>query len=159
MMHLKTIFTLAAIFTTVLVFGQDLRFLGIEGVYFGMPETELKDKVVIMDTTSSYKDTAFYLRSTSCHIYRRLNEKLSLNGFTASSLEFEFCDGKLAYVFVTVNGSVQTEAALRTLKQRFPKLNCKSQPCTNYDSKAKKLRIIAQNNMTKQELSFVLIGL
>jgi hypothetical protein len=158
-MRLRNLFFIAALFSFTLLSAQDLKFLGIEGVYFGMPETALTEKVIIMDTTSSYTDTAFYLRSTSCHIYRRTNEKLQLNGFTASSVEFEFCDGKLVYVFITVNGQAQTDAALRTLKQRFPKLQCKKDPCNRYDSKSKKLRVIASNNSPKQELSFVLIGL
>ncbi|MGL5889194.1 MAG: hypothetical protein ACRC3B_04880 [Bacteroidia bacterium] len=158
-MRLRNLFLIAALFSFTFLTAQDLKFLGIEGVYFGMPEAELKEKVLIMDTTSSYTDTAFYLRSTTCHIYRRKTEKLQLSGFNASSVEFEFCDGKLVYVFVTVNGQAQTEAAFRTLKQRFPKLQCKKDPCTNYDSKSKKLRIIANNNSSKQEFSFVLIGL
>jgi hypothetical protein len=158
-MRLRNLFFIAALFTATLLSGQDLKFLGIEGVYFGMQESELKEKVIIMDTSSSYTDTAFYLRSTTCHLYRRNNEKLQLNGFTASSVEFEFCDGKLVYVFVTVNGQAQTEAAFRVLKQRFPKLICKKEPCYRYDTKSKKLRVIANNNSNKQELSFVLIGL
>ncbi len=158
-MRLQHLFFIAALFSVSLLSGQDLKFLGIEGVYFGMQETELKEKVIIMDTSSSYTDTAFYLRSTTCHIYRRNNEKLQLNGFVASTVEFEFCDGKLVYVFVTVNGQAQTEAALRTLKQRFPKLQCKKEPCNRYDTKSNRLRIIANTNSKKQELSFVLIGL
>ncbi|MCA6364941.1 MAG: hypothetical protein IM638_18065 [Bacteroidetes bacterium] len=139
---------------------QDLGFLGIEGVRFGMPEAELKNKLLQMDSSSSYTgDTAFYLKVTTCHVYRRSNEKLQLNGFTATQIEFEFCDGKLVYVFVTVNGDMQTEAALRTLKQRFPRLGCKNNPCISYDTRSNKLRLIARHNQQIKELSFVLIAL
>ncbi|MCU0436146.1 MAG: hypothetical protein MUC87_22005 [Bacteroidia bacterium] len=152
-------FLLFALCLSLASAAQDLNFLGIEGVRFGMPEAELKNKLLQIDTSSSYtSDTAFYLKVTTCHIYRRSNEKLQLNGFTASRIEFEFCDGKLAYVFVTVNGDVNSEAALRTLKQRFPKLACKSNPCTSYDTRSKKLRLIANHNLQKKELSFVLIS-
>jgi hypothetical protein len=139
---------------------QDLGFLGIQGVRFGMPEAELKNKLLQIDSSSSYaSDTAFYLKVTTCHVYRRSNEKLQLNGFTASHIEFEFCDGKLVYVFVTVNGELQTEAALRVLKQRFPKLSCNTNSCMSYDTRSKKLRLIANHNLQRKELSFVLIAL
>lgn len=153
-------FLLFLLLLSVSAAAQDLGFLGIEGVLFGMPEAELKNKLLQIDSTSSYtNDTAFYLKVTTCHVYRRSNEKLQLNGFTASHIEFEFCDGKLVYVFVTVNGDLQADAALRTLKQRFPKLGCKANPCNSYDTRSNKLRLIANHNQQKKELSFVLIAL
>jgi hypothetical protein len=141
---------------------QSLDFLGLSGIRFGMTEAQLSNKVLLMDSTSSYKDTAFYLKSTRCHIYRRSSENLQLTGFTASRIEYEFCDNKLVYVFVQVAGKPQIDAALKTLQLRFPKIGCgKKTPLTNcarFDSSRRKLRVIGANDSSKQRLELVLIA-
>lgn len=139
---------------------QSLEFLGLKGVHFGMKSAEMKDKVVILDSTSAYKDTLTYMRNTRCQIYFRPAQELQLKGFKATRIEYEFCDGALGYVFVYVSGKDEIDRALATLKGTFPKLGCKGKPigdCTQMDSATKRMRLIINIDKKKQEMSFVLI--
>jgi hypothetical protein len=139
---------------------QKLDFLGLTGIHFSMKDSELEKKVVILDSTSVYKDTGLYVRNTRCLTYFRQNENLQLTGFTASSLQYEFCDHELAYVFVNVSGEKEIEKALAQLQLTFKKLGCKGKPlneCTQIDSSAKGMRIIINIDKKKQLMNFVLI--
>ncbi len=139
---------------------QSLEFLGMKGVHFGMKSAEMSDKVVILDSTSVYKDTLTYLRNTRCQMYFRPAQDLQLKGFKATRIEYEFCDGALGYVFVYVSGKDEIDRALATLKATFPKLGCKGKPigdCTQMDSSTKRMRLIINIDKKKQEMSFVLI--
>ncbi|HET6993128.1 MAG TPA: hypothetical protein VFJ43_17470, partial [Bacteroidia bacterium] len=40
---------------------QKLDFIGLHGIHFGMKSGEMTNKVVIIDSTSVYKDTALYI--------------------------------------------------------------------------------------------------
>lgn len=162
-MNVRTLlFLLFVLPAAPLLQAQSLDFLGLTGIRFGMTEAELRDKVLLMDSTTSYKDTAFYLKSTRCHIFSRSSENLQLAGFTASHIEYEFCDNRLVYVFVQVAGKTQIDAALKTLQLRFPKIGCgKKTPltnCTRFDSSRKKMRVIGTNDPNKQRLEIVLIA-
>jgi hypothetical protein len=140
---------------------QSLDFLGLSGVSFGMKAADMKEKTLIMDSTSAYKDTAVYLRNTRCHTYFKKNENLSLTGFKASRIEYQFCDQALTYVFVYVKGKTEIENALAQLKKTFTKLGCKKKTlydCERMDASAKGMRIIVNIDRAKQEMSFVLIS-
>jgi hypothetical protein len=140
---------------------QSLDFLGLKDVHFGMKASEMKDKTVILDSTSSYHDTAVYLRNTRCPMYFRKQENLALAGFTASRIEYEFCDNLLTYVFVYVNGKTEIDNAVATLKKTFRKLGCKGKPageCTQMDASASGMRIIVNIDQKNQRMSFVLIA-
>ena len=139
---------------------QKLDFLGLKGIHFGMKSAELNNKVVILDSSSVYKDTAVYIRSNRCLTYFRKNETLQLSGFLASSIQYQFCDKELAYVFINVSGEKEIEKALAELKKTFKKLGCKGKQlneCTQIDSYAKGMRIIINIDRKKQLMNFVLI--
>ena len=146
--------------STATLRAQQLDFLGLKGIYFGMKSADMPDKTVILDSTSSYKDTATYLRNTRCKMYFRKNENLSLAGFTASRVEYEFCDNELGYVFVYVKGNTEIDKAIAQLQLTFRKLGCKGKPasqCTLMDASAKGMRVIVNIDRKKQEMNFVLI--
>jgi hypothetical protein len=161
MMLRFSILLLFALLCSGRISAQDLDFLGIPNIHFGMKSEELKNKVVILDSTSSYNDTATYIRFTRCLVYVRPTENLQLNGFSAAQIEYEFCEGELVYVFVRVKGIENIEKAMVSLRKRFPKLNCgKKIPentCLLYDTFAKNIRIIVRKFPDKQEMTFVLI--
>jgi hypothetical protein len=139
---------------------QKLDFLGQNGVYFDRKDAEMNKKVVIMDSTSVYKDTALYIRNSRCLTYFRKEENLQLTGFNASSVQYQFCDKKLAYVFVDVTGENEIEKALKQLQLTFKKLGCKGKSlseCTQMDSSAKGMRIIINIDKKRQKMNFVLI--
>lgn len=138
---------------------QSLEFLGLKGVSFGMNSKDLSGKTVILDSTSSYKDTATYLRNTRCQLFFRKNENLALKGFNASRVEYEFCDKSLTYVFVYVKGQSEIDKAIAELKKTFPKLGCKGNAeCSQMDSAAKGMRIIVNIDRKTQQMNFVLIA-
>lgn len=160
---LKKRFTVIILFLLVAgaIRSQSLDFLGLTGVRFGMKTAEMTGKTVILDSTSAYKDTATYLRNTRCQMFFRKNEKLALNGFTASRIEYEFCENSLTYVFVYVKGQAEIDKAINELKKTFPKLGCKGKEaidCTQMDSASKGIRIIVNIDRKKQEMNFVLIA-
>lgn len=140
---------------------QSLEFIGLKDVAFGMSESAFANKVLKMDSTTSYNDTAFYLNTTRCHNYYRTNETLQLKGFTAGSIEYQFCDGKLQYVFISVSGKEETDKALNELQKTFTKLNCKEDKtgrnCQLMDSHAAHMRIIVRKNKAGDQMNFVLI--
>ena len=76
----------------------------MKGVSFGMKLELLEGRQLLMDTSSSYTDTALYLKNTRCHMYYCPQENLQLTGFTAKRVEYEFCDNELGYVFIYVSG-------------------------------------------------------
>lgn len=135
--------------------------LGISGIRFGMSEQELKHAVIILDTSSAYKDTAVYVRNTSCHNYFRSNEILQLKGFTAEHIEYRFCEGKLAFIFIDVNGTQHVRDALLRLGKLYPKLQqqlSKNPTLTAFDVTKNNVRMIGTVNAARDELSFVLIS-
>jgi hypothetical protein len=138
---------------------QSLDFLGLNNIHFGMKSSEMKGKVVIMDSTSVYKDTAVYLRNTRCHLYQRPAEKLDLRGFTASRIEYQFCDEKLSYVFIYVNGNAEIDKAVAELKKTFKNLGCKGElsGCDQMDASAKGIRCLVNIDRKTQRMNFVLI--
>lgn len=140
---------------------QSLEFLGLTNVSFGMNLKLLPDHQLILDTSSSYTDTALYLRNTRCQMYYRRNENLQLKNFTASHIEYEFCDSALGYVFIYVSGKENISDALSSLKTSFPKMGCgKNVPlgtCAQIDTHNSNLRLIAYIDHTKNEMNFVLI--
>jgi hypothetical protein len=139
---------------------QKLDFLGLTSIHFDMQDSALHNKVVMMDSTSVYKDTALYIRNSRCLTYFCKNGTLNLTGFTATSVQYQFCDNKLAYVFVDVAGEKEIEKALRQLQLTFKKLGCKGKSltdCTQLDSSAKGMRIIVNIDKKKQTMNFVLI--
>ncbi|HTF03185.1 MAG TPA: hypothetical protein VK826_04135 [Bacteroidia bacterium] len=148
------------LFGTVLN-AQSLDFLGLTGISYGMHLDSLKDRQLIMDTTSSYTDTALYLKQTRCQMYYRPNENLQLKGFNARHVEYEFCDNELGYVFVYVSGKTEISNALAALKVNFPKMNCgKNVPlgtCSLIDTHNNRLRLIVRVNQVTNEMNFVLI--
>lgn len=121
----------------------------------------LKNKQVVMDTSTAYKDTATYIRNTRCIIWQKKDQDMKLGEFTASKVEYEFCDKHLFYVFITVSGTDNVSKALHVIQSGFPKAGCgKGTPlgnCTSFDSKNKKYRIIATQQAGGQELSLVII--
>ncbi len=139
---------------------QKLDFLGMTGMHFDMKDTSLPGKTVIMDSTSVYKDTALYIRNNRCLTYYREKETLQLTGFLASSVQYQFCDHRLVYVFVDISGEAEIEKTLKQLQLTFKKLGCKGKQlseCSQFDSSAKGIRIIINIDRKKQLMNFVLI--
>jgi len=140
---------------------QLLDSLGISGVRFGMSEQELKNAVIILDTSSAYKDTSVYIRNTTCHNYFRTNETLQLKGFPASHIEYRFCDGNLAFIFIDVKGTQHVSSALIRLGKLNPKLQqllSKNPVLTAFDVTRNNVRMIGTVNASRDQLSFVLIS-
>jgi hypothetical protein len=140
---------------------QKLDFLGLKNIYFGMASSEMPDKTVILDTSSSYHDTLTYLRNTRCQVYFRRTQDLRLTGFTASRIEYEFCDSHLHYVFIYVDGNAEIDKAINTLKQTFRKLGCKGKEtskCTQMDATAAGMRCIVNVDRKTEKMNFVLIS-
>jgi len=140
---------------------QILDSLGISGIRFGMSEQELKNAVIILDTSSAYKDTAVYIRNTTCHSYFRTNERLQLKGFPASHIEYRFCDGNLAFIFIDVKGTQHVRDALIRLGKLYPKLQqqlSKNPALTAFDLTRNNVRMIGSINASRDQLSFVLIS-
>lgn len=146
---------------TLTVSAQKLDFLGMPGVHFGMKIKELPAPQLMLDTSSSYKDTALYLRNTRCQMYYSKTQNLKLSGFTASKVEYEFCDSSLGYVFVYVSGKTEIDSALITLKKEFPRLGCGKKgslsQCALLDAQNGKMRLIVRINQQTNEMNFVLI--
>lgn len=139
---------------------QKLDFIGLKGIHFGMKSALLTDKIVILDSSSVYKDTALYIRNNRCLTYFRSTDTLQLIGFTAKSIQYQFCNNELAYVFIDVAGENEIEKSLAELKKTFKKLGCKDKPisqCTQMDCYAKGMRIIINVDRKKQVMNFVLI--
>jgi len=125
-----------------------------------MKANELKNKVAILDSTSIYKDTAQYIQSTRCVSYKVSTEKLQLNNFLCNSIQYQFCDKKLEYIFINVSGEVEIKKALNELNKRFKKMGCKGKPmvaCTQIDTKSKGIRIIINIDPKSSSMNFVLI--
>jgi hypothetical protein len=161
MQRLFFISVLSFLFLSLESSAQSLDFLGISDVHFGMKVSEMTNKTLLIDSTSAYKDTATYLRNSRCHTYSRKAENLKLPGFTASRIEYQFCDGQLVYVFVYVKGKTEIERSLNELKKTFPKLGCKGKKlldCPQLDASSKGMRVIVNTNLAKEEMSFVLIS-
>lgn len=122
---------------------------------------ELIAPQLMLDTSSSYKDTALYLNNTRCQMYYSKAQNLKLDGYTASKVEYEFCDSTLSYVFVYVSGKTEIANALAALKIDFPRMSCgKNVPlgtCTLIDTKRGGVRLILRIDQTKNEMNFVLI--
>lgn len=139
---------------------QKLDFLGMNNISFQMKANELKNKVAILDSTSIYKDTAQYIQSTRCVSYKVSTEKLQLNNFLCNSIQYQFCDKKLEYIFINVSGEVEIKKALNELNKRFKKMGCKGKPmvaCTQIDTKSKGIRIIINIDPKSSSMNFVLI--
>ncbi|MBI3509053.1 MAG: hypothetical protein HY064_00200 [Bacteroidetes bacterium] len=139
---------------------QKLDFIGLKGISFGMKSADMPDKTVILDSTSAYKDTAVYMRNTRCQTYFRRTQEMQLTGFTASSIQYEFCDGELEYVFIDVSGNNSIDSALSQLQKTFHKLGCKGKPlnqCTQLDASASGMRLIVNVDRKNQKMNFVLI--
>ncbi len=152
--------TLLLLFTGFFLNAQKLDFLGLKGIHFNMSPNEVDNKVVVMDSSSVYKDTSLYIRNNRCLTYFRKDDNLQLIGFTASSIQYEFCDKHLAYVFVNVIGKSEVEKALKQLQLTFKKLGCKGKQlsdCTNIDSSAKGMRLIINMDEKHTKMNFVLI--
>jgi hypothetical protein len=153
-------FLLLFLLTAFSLPAQKLDFLGLNGLHFDMKDSEMPGKTVIMDSTSVYKDTVLYIRNSRCLTYFRTDENLQLTGFNAASVQYQFCDHKLAYVFVDVKGEKEIDKTLAQLQLTFKKLGCKGKPlseCTQLDSSAKGMRIIINIDRKKQTMNFVLI--
>ncbi len=139
---------------------QKLDFLGMNNISFQMKANELKNKVAILDSTSIYKDTAQYIQSTRCVSYKVSTEKLQLNNFLCHSIQYQFCDKKLEYIFINVSGEIEIKKALNELNKRFKKMGCKGKPmvaCTQIDTKSKGIRIIINIDPKSSSMNFVLI--
>ena len=139
---------------------QKLDFLGMNNISFQMKANELKNKVAILDSTSIYKDTAQYIQSTRCVSYKVNTEKLQLNNFLCNSIQYQFCDKKLEYIFINVSGEIEIKKALNELNKRFKKMGCKGKPmvaCTQIDTKSKGIRIIINIDPKSSSMNFVLI--
>jgi hypothetical protein len=140
---------------------QSLEFLGLPEISFGMKLKALNDAQLILDSSSSYNDTALYLRSTRCQMYYRKNENFTLKGFTASRIEYEFCDSTLGYVFIYASGKENISNALSSLQLSFTKMGCgKNIPlgsCALIDTHNKDLRLIMHIDHAKQEMNMVII--
>jgi hypothetical protein len=149
------------LFLSLSAWSQNLDFLGMPDVRFGMKINELAAPQLLLDTSSSYTDTALYLRNTRCQMYYSKTQDHQLKGFAASKIEYEFCDSALGYVFVYVNGKAAIDSALVTLKKEFPRLGCKNSDqlnqCGLLDAQNSKMRVIVRINQTTSEMSFVLI--
>ena len=139
---------------------QKLDFLGMNNISFQMKANELKNKVAILDSSSIYKDTAQYIQSTRCVSYKVSTEKLQLNNFLCNSIQYQFCDKKLEYIFINVSGEIEIKKALNELNKRFKKMGCKGKPmvaCTQIDTKSKGIRIIINIDPKSSSMNFVLI--
>ena len=139
---------------------QKLDFLGMNNISFQMKANELKNKVAILASTSIYKDTAQYIQSTRCVSYKVSTEKLQLNNFLCNSIQYQFCDKKLEYIFINVSGEIEIKKALNELNKRFKKMGCKGKPmvaCTQIDTKSKGIRIIINIDPKSSSMNFVLI--
>ncbi len=148
------------LFAGISLSAQKLDFLGMNGMYFDMKDTSLPGKTVMLDSTSIYKDTALYIRNNRCLTYYRKSETLQLTGFLASSIQYQFCDHKLAYVFVDISGEAEIEKTLKQLQLTFKKLSCKGKQlseCSQFDTNAKGIRIIINIDRKRQTMNFVLI--
>jgi|GEM_PF-1003225 hypothetical protein len=152
---------LLCVFTLTGYSQQVLDSLGLSGIRFGMSEQELKNSVIILDTSSAYKDTAVYIRNTTCHNYFRTNETLQLKGFLAGHIEYRFCDGKLAFIFIDVKGAQHVSDALIRLSKLYPKLQLqlsKNPALASFDVTRNNVRMIGTVNAARDQLSFVLIS-
>jgi len=154
--HARTLLCLLLLSSGALS-AQKLVFLGLPEIEFGMHVDSLKDRVVVMDTTTSYKDTAAFIRSTRCVIWFKPGQQLQLNGFIASRIEYEFCDKRLHYVFVRIRGKEEIAKAVATLKTEFTKADCWPIECQALDTSSKKFRLIASLEKGGEELSLVVI--
>lgn len=143
------------------VFAQKLDFLGLTGMHFGMKIKELPAPQLMLDTSSSYDDTALYLKSTRCQMYYSKTQNMQLDGFMASAIEYQFCDSLLSYVFVRVSGKEEIAKAMTALKVDFPKMSCgKNVPvgmCTFVDTTNRHVRLILKVDSATNEMSFVII--
>jgi hypothetical protein len=160
-MRLSAGFLFAFFFVTITASAQQLDFLGLNGIHFGMKIKELPGPQLMLDSSSSYTDTAVYLANSRCQMYYSRAQNLQLAGFNASKVEYEFCDSALSYVFVTVIGKDEIDKALATLKVHFTKMGCgKNVPlgsCSLIDTKKGNLRMILRINHETNEMSFVII--
>lgn len=160
-MRKSAVLLLFLLFAAISVGAQSLDFLGLPAVSFGMKLKNLPDNRLIMDTSSSYSDTALYLKTTRCQMYYQQNQNLQLKGFTASRIEYEFCDSTLGYVFVYVSGKDNISNALNSLKTTFPKMSCgRNVPlgtCSLIDTHNGKMRMIVHIDQVKNEMNFVII--
>jgi hypothetical protein len=151
----------AFLFSCVSAPAQKLDFLGMPDVRFGMKINELSSPQLILDTSSSYSDTAMYLRNTRCQMYYSKTQKLQLDGFSASQVEYEFCDSSLSYVFIYVSGKTEIANALAALKVDFPRMSCgKNVPlgtCTLIDTSNRQVRMILRIDQVTNEMNLVLI--
>lgn len=140
---------------------QSLEFLGKPEIKFGMKPEVLKNRRLIIDSTSSYPDSAAFIKNTRCHLYYKSDENLNLAGFAATAIHYEFCSDELGYVFVYVSGKTEIANALAKLKQHFPKMNCgKKVPlgsCNLIDTHNRNLRMILRIDHTTNQMNFVLI--
>jgi hypothetical protein len=149
------------LFAAVAAQAQNLAFIGLKDIKFGMTVENLGPKKLMIDTSTSYKDSATFVRNTRCITWQKSGQDFALTGFTASKVEYEFCDGRLFYVFITVSGAAEVSKALATLQINFPKAGCgKNVPignCKSFDTTNGKMRMIATLENNGQELSLVLI--
>lgn len=161
LMRLSAGLLISFLFMTTLASAQKLDFLGLNGIHFGMKIRELPAPQLMLDTSSSYKDTALYLANTRCQMYYSQTQNLQLAGFYATKVEYEFCDSSLSYVFINVSGKEEIDKALATLKIHFPGMSCgKNVPlgsCSLIDTKKGKLRMILRINHETNEMNFVII--
>jgi hypothetical protein len=103
----------------------------------------------------------YYIRNTTCHNYFRTNEALQLKGFPASHIEYRFCDGNLAFIFIDVKGTQHVSSALIRLGKLNPKLQqqlSKNPILTAFDVTRNNVRMIGTVNASRDQLSFVLIS-
>lgn len=94
-------------------------------------------------------------------MYYQEGQQVQLQGFSATRVEYEFCDSALGYVFVYVSGKDNISNALNTLKTTFPKMSCgKHVPlgtCSLIDTHNAKMRLIVHIDQAKNEMNFVII--
>lgn len=136
---------------------QDLSFLGLDGIKFGMHVDSLKQKVVVIDSTTSYKDTAAFIRNTHCVIWFKKDQQLQLKGFVASRVEYEFCDKHLNYVFIKAKGHDNIGKALLLLQNNFPNASFGTGGNAKADCSNRHMRMIATITENGEALSLVLI--
>jgi hypothetical protein len=153
--------TVLFILISAALFAQKLDHLGLTGIKFGMKIKELIAPQLMLDTSSSYTDTALYLSNTRCQMYYSKSQNLKLDGFNASRVEYEFCDSSLSYVFIYVSGKTEIANALAALKVDFPKMSCgKKVPlgsCSLIDTSHGGIRMILRIDQATSEMSLVLI--
>jgi uncharacterized protein (DUF2164 family) len=140
---------------------QSLDFLGLPEISFGMKPQLLQNRRLIIDSSSSYADSATYIRNTRCQLYYKSDQNLNLTGFKAAAVHYEFCSDELGYVFVYVEGKAEIDSALAKLKQHFPRMKCgKNVPlgsCNLIDTHNSNLRMILRIDHTTNTMNFVLI--